>query len=176
MDTNKKLILGIYNDPDHTYNATSKLIHTGHKIFDVYSPFAIHGLDRLMGVNRTRLSLAAFAFGMTGLSSAITLMMYTGYFDWQINIGGKPFMHIPTYIPITFELGILFTAFGMVGCFFIANKMFWGKNPDIMDIRVTDDHFVIAIEVVEGKTNIQEASRILIEHGAIEVRERIKEE
>ncbi|NDC30388.1 MAG: DUF3341 domain-containing protein [Bacteroidetes bacterium] len=160
MDTNsKKLILGIYDDPDHTLDATSKLVHTGFKVFDVYSPFAIHGLDRVMGVKRSKLSLAA-----------------TGYFDWQINIGGKPFLHIPTYIPITFELGILFTAFGMVSCFFVVNKMFWGKNADIMDIRVTDDRFVVAVEVIEGKTNLDELNKILIANGAIEVRERMKEE
>jgi hypothetical protein len=103
-------------------------------------------------------------------------MIYTGYFDWQINIGGKPFLHIPTYIPITFELGILFTAFGMVSCFFVVNRMFWGKNADIMDIRVTDDRFVVAVEVIEGKTNVEELNKILIANGAIEVRERMKEE
>ncbi|MCX6187492.1 MAG: DUF3341 domain-containing protein [Bacteroidetes bacterium] len=177
MDINsKKLILGIYDDPDFTYNATSKLMHTGFKVFDVYSPFAIHGLDRVMKVKRSKLSLAAFIFAMTGIASALTLMIYAGYIDWQINIGGKPSLHIPTYIPITFELGILFTAFGMVACFFIVNRMFWGKNADIMDIRVTDDRFVVAVEIIEGKTNVDELNKILIAHGAIEVRERIKEE
>ena len=177
MDTNsKKLILGIYDDPDHTLEATSKLMHTGFKVFDVYSPFAIHGLDRVMGVKRSKLSLAAFMFAMTGICCALTLMIYAGYFDWQINIGGKPFLHIPTYIPITFELGILFTAFGMVSCFFVVNRMFWGKNADIMDIRVTDDRFVVAVEVIEGKTNMDELNKILIANGAIEVRERMNEE
>jgi hypothetical protein len=129
-----------------------------------------------MGVKRSKLSLAAFMFAMTGICCALTLMIYAGYFDWQINIGGKPFLHIPTYIPITFELGILFTAFGMVSCFFVVNRMFWGKNADIMDIRVTDDRFVVAVEVIEGKTNMDELNKILIANGAIEVRERMKEE
>lgn len=175
MDTNKKLILGIFDDPDHTYTATEKLVGKGYKIFDIYSPFAIHGIDRVMGVKRSKLSIAAFMFAMTGIASALTLMIYAGYFDWQINIGGKPFLHIPTYIPITFELGILFTAFGMVACFFAVNRMAWGKNPDIMDIRVTDDRFVIAVEVIEGKTDIQSVSNMMAEHGALEVREKIKE-
>ena len=151
-------------------------MHTGFKVFDVYSPFAIHGLDRVMGVKRSKLSLAAFMFAMTGIACALTLMIYASYFDWQMNIGGKPFLHIPTYIPITFELGILFTAFGMVSCFFVVNRMFWGKNADIMDIRVTDDRFVVAVEVIEGKTNVEELNKILIANGAIEVRERMKEE
>ena len=45
-----------------------------------------------------------------------------------------------------------------------------------MDIRVTDDRFVVAVEVIEGKTNVEELNKILIANGAIEVRERMKEE
>lgn len=175
METTKKLILGVYTDPDKTYAATKKLIKSGYSVYDVYTPFAVHGLDRVMGIQRSRLTVAAFLFAMTGLSLGIIFQMYTGYFDWQVNVGGKPSMHIPTYIPITFELGILFTAFGMVGCFFIVNRMFWGKNADIMDLRVTDDRFVIAVDVKKSKADMGALNQLLMDGGAIEVREKIKE-
>jgi hypothetical protein len=171
MDTNK-VILGIYNDPDHIYDTTKKLIHDGYRVRDVYSPFAIHGMDRVLGIKRSRLTVAAFCFAMTGIVLALTLQTYASYFDWQINIGGKPSLHIPTYIPITFELAILCTAFGMVGCFFAVNKMVWGKNADIIDIRVTDDLFVVAIDIVPNKTDVSALSAILKNNGAIEIRER----
>lgn len=170
-----KMLLGVYDNPDSTYAVTKQLIHEGYDVHDVYSPFAIHGLDRVMNVRRTRLSIAAFIFGMLGVASALTLMMYASVFDWPNNIGGKPNMHIPTYIPITFELGILFTAFGMVGCFFIVNRMFWGRNTDVMDIRVTDDRFVVAVNIHPSKTNVQALQQVLVSNGALEVRERIKE-
>jgi hypothetical protein len=150
MESNK-MILGVYDDPEKIFDATKELVESGFDVKDVYSPFAIHGVDRLLGIKRTRLSVAAFCFAMLGIASAITLMMYTGYFDWQINVGGKPSLHIPTYIPITFELGILFTAFGMVFCFFVVSRMFWGKNANIMDIRVTDDRFVVAVNTYGQK-------------------------
>jgi hypothetical protein len=171
MDTNK-VILGIYNDPDHIYDTTKKLIHDGYRVRDVYSPFAIHGMDRVLGIKRSRLTVAAFVFAMTGIVLALTLQTYASYFDWQMNVGGKPSLHIPTYIPITFELAILFTAFGMVGCFFAVNKMVWGKNAEIIDIRVTDDLFVVAIDIIPNKTDIAELSSILKNNGAIEIRER----
>ena len=169
------MLLGVYDSPDATFDVTKSLVEKGYDVHDVYSPFAIHNLDRVMGVKRTRLSTAAFCFAMLGIVSALSLMTYASYFDWQIVIGGKPFLHIPTYIPITFELGILFTAFGMVGCFFIVNRMFWGRNTDIMDLRVTDDRFVIAVNIHESKTDVSELSNILVQGGALEVRERIKE-
>lgn len=171
MDTNK-VILGIYEDPDHIYDATKKLMHDGYRVRDVYSPFAIHGIDRVMGIKRSRLTVAAFIFAMTGITLALTLQTYVSFFDWQINIGGKPFLHIPTYIPITFELAILCTAFGMVACFFYVNRMVWGKNADIIDIRVTDDLFVVAVDVIPNKTNIAELSELLKSKGAIEIREK----
>lgn len=174
MDNNK-MLLGIYDSPDATFNVTKTLKEKGYDVHDVYTPFAIHNLDRVLGVKRTRLSTAAFVFAMTGLLSAVTLQTYTSYFDWPMNIGGKPFLHIPTYIPITFELSILFTAFGMVGCFFIVNRMFWGRNTNIMDLRVTDDRFVIAVNIHQGKTNEAELSSIFVQGGALEVRERIQE-
>ncbi len=171
----KKMLLGIYDNPDATLNVTRSLKEKGYDVHDVYTPFAVHNLDRVLGVKRTRLSIAAFIFSMIGISTAITLIAYTGYFDWPINIGGKPYLHIPTYIPVTYELGILFTAFGMVACFFLVNRMFMGKNPDIMDIRVTDDRFVIAVNIHEGKTDLNDLSAIFKNGGALEVRERIVE-
>lgn len=175
METSKKLVLGVYDNPDKTYSVTKKLISSGYSVYDVYSPFAIHGLDRVMGIKRSRLTVAAFCFAMTGLSLAIIFQVYVSYFDWQINIGGKPSLHIPTYIPITFELSILFTAFGMVASFFIVNRMFWGKNADIMDIRVTDDLFVVAVDVKKSKADLGSLNQLLMDGGAIEVRERTKE-
>jgi Protein of unknown function (DUF3341) len=175
METSKKLVLGVYDNPDKTYSVTKKLISKGFSVYDVYSPFAIHGIDRVMGIKRSRLTVAAFIFAMIGLSTAVTFQVYVSYFDWQVNVGGKPSLHIPTYIPITFELSILFTAFGMVACFFIVNKMFFGKNADIMDIRVTDDLFVVAVDVKKSKADIGSLNQLLMDGGAIEVRERVKE-
>jgi hypothetical protein len=175
METSKKLILGVYDSPDKTYAATKKLISNGYNVYDVYSPFAIHGLDLVMGIKRSRLTIVAFCCAMIGLSLAVTFQVYVSYFDWQMNVGGKPSLHIPTYIPITFELSILFTAFGMVTAFFIVNKMFWGKNADIMDLRVTDDLFVIAVDVKKSKADIGLLNQLLMDGGAIEVRERTKE-
>lgn len=169
-----KMMLGVYENPDTVYAATENLVKAGYDVHDVYTPFAVHNLDKVIGVKRTRLSVAAFAFAMTGLISAIALQTYASYFDWQMNIGGKPSLHIPTYIPITFELSILFTAFGMVGCFFIVNRMFWGRNTDIIDLRVTDDRFVIAVNI-HAKTDVKALEQSFVSGGAIEVRERAKD-
>ncbi len=171
-NNNHKLILGIYDDPDKVLAATRNVRKAGFDIKDVYTPFPIHGIDKAMGIQRSRLGIAAFMFAMTGLLTAVVMMVYMSWGDdWAINIGGKPNLHIPTYIPVTFELSILFTAFGMVATFFIVSKMAHGKNPTLMDIRQTDDRIVIAVNL--NNTGDSDAiSKIFQSNGALEVRER----
>lgn len=167
-----KLIIGIYDDPDKVLSAAKKIRKEGFDIQDVYTPFPIHGIEKAIGVKRSRLGIAAFTFAMTGILCAVTMMVYMSWGDdWLINIGGKPNLHIPTYIPITFEMAILFTAFGMVATFFVVARMAHGKNADIMDPRQTDDRIVIAVNLHTG--NDQKAlSDLFISNGALEVRER----
>ncbi len=167
-------MLGVYDNPDTVFTATENIVKAGYDVHDVYTPFAVHNLDKVIGVKRSRLSIAAFVFAMTGIVAALSLMIYASYFDWQMNIGGKPSLHIPTYIPITFELAILFTAFGMVGCFFFVNRMFFGRTTDVIDIRVTDDRFIIAVNI-HSKTDVKLLEQAFISAGALEVRERIKD-
>jgi hypothetical protein len=169
-----KMMLGVYDNPDTVFTATENIVKAGYDVHDVYTPFAVHNLDKVIGVKRSRLSIAAFVFAMTGIVAALSLMIYASYFDWQMNIGGKPSLHIPTYIPITFELAILFTAFGMVGCFFFVNRMFFGRTTDVIDIRVTDDRFIIAVNI-HSKTDVKLLEQEFISAGALEVRERIKD-
>ena len=171
-NNNTKLILGIYDDSDKVLAATRSVHKAGYDIKDVYTPFPIHGIDKAMGIKRSRLGIAAFMFAMTGLLSAVTMMVYMSWGDdWLINIGGKPNLHIPTYIPVTFELSILFTAFGMVATFFVVARMAHGKNPTLMDIRQTDDRIVIAVNL-HNSGDSDAISKIFQSNGALEVRER----
>ena len=78
METNK-MLLGIYDNPDATLEITQQLKNKGYDVHDVYTPFAVHGLDRVLGVKRTRLSSAAFVFTMIGLTCAILLQTYASY-------------------------------------------------------------------------------------------------
>src|SRR5690606_8989872 len=88
---------------------------------------------------------------------------------WPMNIGGKPAFAAPDFIPIMFELTVLFAAFGMVGTYYFANHLFPGRAPRVMDLRATNDRFVIAID---AKTNPypEKIDNLLKEARAIEVK------
>lgn len=166
-----KLLLGKFKDPHTTKESVITLKSEGLKVYDVYSPFPIHGIEHVMGWNGTRLTTAAFLFGCLGFVSALLLQIYMMVIDWPMDIGGKPNFQGPAIVPITFELTVLFTAFGMVITFFFVNKMFPWRNVHIMDPRVTDDVFVVALD--QSKiSDRSKAEEVLRKSGAYEVAEK----
>jgi hypothetical protein len=166
--SNIKYILGHFDDPEVLMHGIDKLQQNNVKIYDVFTPFPIHGIENKLGIKRSRLPIAAFLFGITGTITAFTMIYYMLVQDWPMNIGGKPAFAFPDFIPVMFELTVLFCAFGMVFTFFYANHLFPGRAPRVMDLRATDDRFVIAID---AKTNdINSVDAILKEAGAVEIK------
>lgn len=166
--SNIKYILGHFDDPEVLMHGIDKLQQNNVKIYDVFTPFPIHGIENKLGIKRSRLPIAAFLFGITGTITAFTMIYYMLVQDWPMNIGGKPAFAFPDFIPVMFELTVLFCAFGMVFTFFYSNHLFPGRAPRVMDLRATDDRFVIAID---AKTNdINSVDAILKEAGAVEIK------
>ncbi|MCH5690381.1 DUF3341 domain-containing protein [Niabella sp. W65] len=110
----KKFVVGNFYEEAVLFPAVTKVRRAGYKIHDVYTPFPIHGLDKVMGLKDTDLHIAGFIYGITGTSTAIGFITFMLAFDWKINFGGKPFFSLPAWIPIMFELTVLFAAVGMV--------------------------------------------------------------
>jgi hypothetical protein len=164
-----KYILGLFDDPDVMMHGIDKLQKNSISIYDVYTPMPIHGIDAKLGVKESRLGYAAFMFGCLGGTVIFSIIYYFLVHDWPMNIGGKPYFSIPDFVPATFEWTVLFTAFGMSFTFFYATHLFPGRAPRVMDLRATDDRFVIAID---AKTNVshEDITSILKEAGAVEVK------
>ncbi|MFM7765739.1 MAG: DUF3341 domain-containing protein [Sphingomonadales bacterium] len=166
-----KMLLGIWENEDKLVEATSELVHAGVKIQDVYTPYPVHGLERIMGVRRSWLSIVAFLCGMTGFSLAFWMIYYMYVQDWPIDVGNKPVRFSPSWVPVLFEATVLCTAFGMAFFFFFRNRMIWGIKPELLDDRQTDDRMVIAVETGEG-VDEKKVLKIMKDHGAVELREK----
>ena len=76
-DSIKNFVLGVFEDEDVLLKAITKVRKEGVNIHEVYSPFPVHGIENALGYNRSRLSIAAFLFGMTGTCLALTTVSYT---------------------------------------------------------------------------------------------------
>ncbi len=164
----KKFIIGIYEDEDILLDAISSVKDKGVNIYEVYSPFPVHGIENKLGYKRSRLSIAAFCFGFIGLCLALTMMIGMMTIDWPMIIGGKDFLPLPVFIPVTFEMTVLLSAFGMVGTFFVVSDLKpWGI-PITFDLRSTDDKHVMAIEIEKNQMKEVELKKLLVSNGASE--------
>ena len=165
-----KVIHAIYTDDDVLMNAVKKVKAERHHIEEIYTPFPVHGLDKAMGLEPTRIAIAAFMYGCVGLIVSVVMMNYIMIDDWPQNIGGKPsFSYIenmPAFVPIMFELTVFFAAHLMVITFYLRSRMWPFKKAENPDPRTTDDHFLMEI-AVHGNEN--KLSELLKETGAVEV-------
>jgi Protein of unknown function (DUF3341) len=168
----KRFALGIFEDEDVLLHAIENIRAAGVKIHDVFSPYPVHGIDDALGIERSRLPIAAFFFGLTGLSFALWLQIYMLGVDWPMNIGGKPHISLPAFIPVSFELTVLFTAFGMMITFYTISGLFPKIHTKVMDVRATDDKFVMAIELDEASSQLPQLTQLLRQNGASEVNQK----
>jgi len=166
-----KVIHAIYTDDDILMNAVKAVRGEHYHIEEVYTPFPVHGLEKAMGLEDTRLAICAFMYGVVGLAVAILMMNFIMIEDWPQDIGGKPsFSYIenmPAFVPIMFELTVFFAAHLMVITFYMRSKLWPFKKAENPDPRTTDDHFLMAVDA--GSHDVKEVSKFLEATGAIEI-------
>jgi len=165
-----KILVGVWEDEDALIHAAEVLVYKGINIHDIYTPYPVHGLDRIIGVKRSRLARIAFLCGTTGLILMISMIYYMYVVDWPINVGNKPVRFTPSWIPVMFEGTVLCTAFGMGFFFFWRNRLLHGVKNDLLDDRQTDDRMIVAIETTESM-NQSEVIEMMKSNGAVETRE-----
>ena len=170
----KKFVSGNFYDEQVLFPAVKQVRKKGYKIHDVYTPFPIHGLDAAMGLRDTSLHTAGFIYGITGTLTAFSFITWAFTTDWPLNIGGKPFFALPAWIPIIFELTVLFSAVGMVLTFCYLCQLAPFVKKDHFNPRSTDDTFVMAIEC-NDKTSEAEVMQFLQGVGAQEVSTQYRE-
>lgn len=146
---NIDVIYGIYSDENDLLKAvrTAKVKHM--EIMDVYSPFPVHGLDQALGLEESRLHQAGFVYGAIGTLTAFLGMSWITTSNWPIIFGGKPYWPVPSFIPITFELTVLFAAWGMTITFYTICGLWPGVSNPQLDLRTTDDKFCLAFNTSE---------------------------
>jgi hypothetical protein len=100
---------------DAVVAAARRLRAMGYTALEAYTPFPIPELDEVLHIPRTKLPWLALAGGASGGAGALFLQWWTNAYDYPLDVGGRPPNSIPTDIPITFELTVLFTALTAFG-------------------------------------------------------------
>jgi hypothetical protein len=173
MEANKNFLVGVFDNEELVLNGVRTVRGGGVKIHEVFTPFPVHGLEEVLGYKRTRLPMAAFFFGMTGTTLALVMQIWMLGYDWPMIIGGKNYVSLASFIPVTFELTVLLSALGMVATFMIISDLKPYRWPRQFDVRSTDDKHVMAIDLaVNAKFSKDQIAALLKEAGASEVNEK----
>jgi hypothetical protein len=170
-------LLAEYSDVDGILGAARKVRAAGYKIWDVHSPFPIHGIDSVIGIRPTILPWIILCGGLSGLSGGLALQWFCNAYDYPFPISGKPFFSLPANIPIIFECTVLFSALTAVFVMFGLNRLPLLYNPLFKSKRfkrVTNDKFFIWIAASDAKFDEKKTADFLASIGA-EFVERIED-
>jgi hypothetical protein len=174
--TKEKYLYGLYNDDELLVDGIKYVQSKGIKVNDAYSPFPVHGLEDVLGIKWTRLAIAAFLFGLTGLTLAMLAINYFMIIDWPMNIGGKPsfnfYENLPAFVPIMFEFTVLCAAHGMAITYFFRNMTFPGMPARNPHPRTTDDHFAVEISPEGNGMSVEDLKNALKETEVVEIFEK----
>lgn len=162
-------IVGIWSDDHKIVEAAHKMREAGYKHFDAITPFPVHGMEEAVGIKRSPIPYITFVAAVTGGSLGLLLEYWTSAINWPLNVGGKPFFSLPAFIPIVFELTILFAALSSVGAMFILNKL-PQVDPPIIDPDLTCSKFALWVPDTEPGYSAEKVEAFLKQIGAEDVR------
>lgn len=165
-------VLGEFEHAGGLLKAAGGVREAGYKKFDAHSPFAIHGMDRAMGLGQSILGFLVFGGAVTGCFLGWLMQWWMGEVDYPLNISGKPFFALEPSVPIIFEVTILFAALAAVLGMFALNKLPRPYNPLFYSkrfARVTDDGFFLSIESQDPLFEINASRQLLYDIGAVNV-------
>ncbi len=169
----KDVLFGLYDDEEILLKAVKEARQQHLDIMDVFTPFPVHGMEQALGLAESRLHIAGFVYGMIGTLTAFLGMTWIFTKDYPIIFGGKPFWSVPAFIPITFELTVLFAAIGMTVSFYIVNGQGFGVDNPTLDDRITDDKFCLAFDKSgKSQAEVDQLRDFLKRTGASEVHEK----
>ncbi|MBY0307661.1 MAG: DUF3341 domain-containing protein, partial [Phycisphaerales bacterium] len=149
-----------------------KVRDAGYSKWDVYSPFPVHGMEESMGMKTTKLPILVACMGITGACVGFLFQYYVRHVEYPIIHQGKPSDAWQVLVPVTFEIGVLFTAFTCILGMIVFNGLPMWHHPLLKKprfLRVSDDRFMIVIEACDPAFDPEKTRRQLLEAGAMSV-------
>lgn len=165
----KSYKVGVFADEEHFLSALKSLKDRRVVVYDVFTPYPVHEVFHLLE-RKSRLPLAAYLFGLFGITATLAFLYYTSVINWPIVYGGKPFNSFPSFVVVTIVVTIFTVTILSLGLFSARSKLVPGRENTIFDLRATDDKFII---VIEGSG--EEAVNIMNENGVLEITEKVFE-
>ena len=165
-------LMAEFDSPSAVVAAARRTYGAGYRRINAYSPFPIEELSEAIGYHRDYVALCTLICGVIGAVGGFTLQYWTGGIDYPINVGGRPLMSLPAFIPITFECTVLLAAFGAFLGNLIMNRLPQPYHPSFNVpgfARASQDRFFLCVKSDDPMYNKARTRDFLESLGAIEV-------
>jgi len=161
-----------FPDAPELIAAAERTRAAGFRKIDGYAPFPVEGLSEALGQTDTWVPLIMLGAGVSGAVLAFTGIHYLVDIEYLMNIGGKPRLPWPMWIPVTFEVTVLLSALTGIAGMFALNGLPAPYHP-LFDApgfdRVTNDKFFLCIEASDPKFDPVQTREFLASLGALQV-------
>lgn len=157
-------LMAVFETPEQVHAAARAAREAGYRHMEAYTPFPVEGLAEAIGFRTNRVAMIVLMGGLTGAVLGYTMLWYANVIDYPLNVGGRPFHSWPAFIPITFELTVLFASFAALIGMLALNRLPKPYHP-VFNVktfeRASQDRFVLVIESRDDHFHPHETARFL---------------
>lgn len=107
-------LLAEYDSAEAMVAATRGMRERGYAKLEPFSPYPIDSLDEVLQPRTRAIPVAAAAFALIGAAIAFGVQAWTGVVAYPLDVGGRPLLSWPAFVPATVIVAMLW---GAVGCF-----------------------------------------------------------
>lgn len=157
-------VVAEFERPEEVLAAAKETRKAGYSHIDAYTPFPIHGMSEAIGFKDPRVQWTIFLAGLAGGVFGFLFMCWVSAVDYPHNVGGRPLISWPSFIPVTFECTVLMASFAAFFGMLAYNKLPIAHHP-IFNARgferASQDRFILCIESTDPQFDLSEARRFL---------------
>jgi hypothetical protein len=169
---NHRVYVAVFAGEQDLLRAVAEVRERGWPVVEAYTPYPVHGLAEAAGWPRSRLAVACFVCGLLGVVLALAFQFWATAADWPLNVGGQPWNSLPAFVPVTFELMVLFGGLGLFAAWLLRCGLYPGKKIRPLLLGETDDRFVLVFGEPREADESAEVQKLLGHWGAVSVNER----
>ncbi|MCA8980778.1 MAG: DUF3341 domain-containing protein [Planctomycetes bacterium] len=162
----RHLHIGYFDDERRLLGAARECRDRGIPVVDAISPFPVHGIDEALGIRPSRLPWVTLVGGTAGAVLGLLLQYWTAGVNWPLNVGGKPLDSFPAFVPVAFELTILFAGLSTAGALLLRSRIWPGRGVRRGFETTTDGTHALVLEERDASFESREFRELFLRHGA----------
>jgi hypothetical protein len=148
-------LLAEFASPQKLLEAVHRVKDEGYRSIDAFMPYPVEEISHeICDHQKSKVSVIVGAGALLGLATAFGLQYWVSVYSYPVNIGGRPLNSWPAFVPVMFELTVLFASFAALGGMLILNRLPRPHHP-LFALerfeRVMVDRFFLLIKSDDGR-------------------------